>query len=234
MANLNLIKFRSVTKAAWNALETKDANTLYIIHDEDTTDGWDMLALGEVIKAEQVKASFNATTKKLQINGTEVDLSSVIGVSDVQIDGVSIVENGIASITTTATMGATSDALATKGYVDAMKKLELVVVDVLPTASAETMDKLYLVPKSEAGEEGNYRDEFVTIRSGAEGSYTYAWEKIGDTKIDLSAYATKEFVAANYATIQNLTDVEYTLTQAYMSLAGRIATIEDCLSLAGE
>ena len=67
-------------------------------------------------------------------------------------------------------------------------KLELKVVDSLPTASADTMNAIYLV--SEGAVSGTYA-EYVTLRSGSEGSYTYAWEKIGTTQADLSAYAKK-------------------------------------------
>lgn len=78
----------------------------------------------------------------------------------------------------------------------------------LPTASADTMYKIYLVPATASGETQNAKAEFITIRSGNEGSYTYSWEKIGDTKIDLSGYVT--FTALNnalagYTTTENLT-----------------------------
>lgn len=72
--------------------------------------------------------------------------------------------------------------------------LTLVAVDELPAASKDTMGKLYLVPHSHAS--GDTKDEYITIRSGAEGAYTYAWEKIGSTDIDLSNYVTK----GNYTT----------------------------------
>lgn len=86
--------------------------------------------------------------------------------------------------------GLVSAAIA-KAYVDAqvgaIHKFDVVVADELPTASADTMYKLYLIPKS-GSKTGNVKEEWITVRSGAEGSYTYAWEKVGDTEVDLTGY----------------------------------------------
>lgn len=68
--------------------------------------------------------------------------------------------------------------------------LELVVVQSLPTASASTMEKIYLVPSPNPVTQ-NIKDEYITVRSGSEGSYTYSWEQIGTTAVDLSGYVQK-------------------------------------------
>lgn len=68
--------------------------------------------------------------------------------------------------------------------------LELVVVQSLPTASASTMEKIYLVPSPNPVTQ-NVKDEYITVRSGSEGSYTYSWEQIGTTAVDLSGYVQK-------------------------------------------
>ena len=34
----------------------------------------------------------------------------------------------------------------------------------------------------------NVYKEYITVRSGVEGAYTYSWELIGDTAIDLTGY----------------------------------------------
>jgi len=82
----------------------------------------------------------------------------------------------------------------TKGQVDdliaAVHQFEFVVADTLPTASADTMYKIYLIPAS-GSEEDNYKDEYVTILE--EG--VYSWEKIGTTAVDLSDYPTNEQMA---------------------------------------
>lgn len=61
------------------------------------------------------------------------------------------------------------------------------------TASADTMNKLYLT-KPTSGKEDNYA-EFITVRSGNEGSYTYDWEKIGDVSLDLAGYVQRSDVS---------------------------------------
>lgn len=61
------------------------------------------------------------------------------------------------------------------------------VVDTLPTASADTMYTIYLVADTHSDSPDSY-DEYITIRSGTSGSYTYSWEKIGNTDVDLSDY----------------------------------------------
>lgn len=56
-------------------------------------------------------------------------------------------------------------------------------------ASSSTMKKMYLVYDNN-GTKDVY-DEYITVRSGTSPSYTYTWEKIGDTGIDLSDYVTQ-------------------------------------------
>lgn len=62
--------------------------------------------------------------------------------------------------------------------------LEIVAVDTLPAASADTKGKLYLVRRDGTG--SDIHDEYVTIDGTPSG---YVWEKIGTTDIDLSTYA---------------------------------------------
>lgn len=77
--------------------------------------------------------------------------------------------------------------------IGAIPNISYEVVNSLPTAGAtyyfNTSKTVYLAPKSTAQTNNTY-DEYICTRSGTEGSYTYAWEKIGDTEIDLSGYMT--------------------------------------------
>ena len=72
-----------------------------------------------------------------------------------------------------------------KNRVDAITQL-YVIVSELPTASEQTMGRIYLVP-AESPEVGNYYNEYITIHTDE----TYTWELIGTTKIDLSDYQRK-------------------------------------------
>lgn len=74
------------------------------------------------------------------------------------------------------------------------------------TASADTMYKIYMVADANASA-GTYV-EWITIRSGAEGAYTYAWEKIGSTKTDLTGYVSKETTIAGIALDKNISVVD--------------------------
>lgn len=95
----------------------------------------------------------------------------------------------------------------TKGEVEQMISAlvngAFVPVAELPEASAATFGlKIYLVPSPNPAVE-NMKDEFITTRSGEEGAYTYAWEQIGSTAVDLSNYATIEAMntaLGNYVT----------------------------------
>ena len=67
-----------------------------------------------------------------------------------------------------------------------------VSVSVLPQPSADTYGlKIYLVPSQNPAVQ-NQKDEYITTRSGSAGNYSYAWEQIGTTAIDLSEYVTNE------------------------------------------
>lgn len=57
----------------------------------------------------------------------------------------------------------------------------------LPTASADTYHKIYLKTSTGSATQNVYK-EYITVRSGNEGAYTYSWELIGDTAIDLTGY----------------------------------------------
>lgn len=74
------------------------------------------------------------------------------------------------------------------------------------TASAATMYKIYLVPSAEAAAGGYI--EYITIRSGAEDAYTYAWEAIGTTKVSLSGYVPTSTTIATIKLDHNITVAE--------------------------
>lgn len=83
--------------------------------------------------------------------------------------------------------------------INAVKQFTYEVVETLPTASASTMHKVYLVPSSNPKLK-NVKDEFITIDNGESAETRYTWEQIGSTTIDLSAYSTTEQMNAAIAT----------------------------------
>lgn len=74
--------------------------------------------------------------------------------------------------------------------IDAIKQFTYEVVQTLPTASASTVGKIYLVPNADPQAQ-NVKDEYITLTTTEEQTTTYSWEKIGSTSIDLSNYYTR-------------------------------------------
>ena len=87
-----------------------------------------------------------------------------------------------------------ADDTYTKAEVDAAiqaaRLLVFVYVGELPTASANTLGKIYLVPNGSAAAR-NYCDEYITVQRDG-----YKWEKIGSTDVNLDNYATLDYVAS--------------------------------------
>ena len=85
-----------------------------------------------------------------------------------------------------ATQATINAAIDTK--IGALLNVDLVQVEsTLPSASASTMNKLYLVPESTAETNDAY-EIYVTVEDNS----SYAWEKIDSTRIDLSGYVTTD------------------------------------------
>lgn len=85
-----------------------------------------------------------------------------------------------------ATQSAINTAIDTK--IGALLSVELIeVASTRPTASASTMNKLYLVPEADAEEDDAY-EVFVTVEDNGD----YDWEKIDTARIDLSGYVTTD------------------------------------------
>ena len=108
------------------------------------------------------------------------------------------------------------DAATVKSYVDGqvgqIHNFD-VVIDAAGTsagpsvaASADTMYKIYMVPSGDAAA-GSYV-EYITIRSGEAAAYTYKWEAIGNTKMNLSGYVTNTTTIATIALDHNITVAE--------------------------
>ena len=115
--------------------------------------------------------------------------------------GLGLVENKATDTTVTASSTNYITSGAVKAYVDSVtsgiKQFTYQIVEELPTASASTMGSIYLVAHSHAdGPDGSEQpdsyDEYVTIDN--EG--VYSWETIGNTDIDLTAYAKKTEITA--------------------------------------
>lgn len=85
------------------------------------------------------------------------------------------------------------------------------IVQTLPTASAATYFNdckvIYMLQQS-GSKVGDYYQEYITIRTGTDPNYTYSWELIGDTKIDLSGYVPTSRTIAGVDLVDNITKSE--------------------------
>ena len=88
-------------------------------------------------------------------------------------------------------------------------------------ASKDTMYKIYMVADAQASA-GTYI-EWITIRSGAEDAYTYAWEKIGSTKTDLSGYISNTITIAGIRLNKDISvsELQKALTLGAMAYADK-------------
>ena len=117
----------------------------------------------------------------------------------------------------------------TQSEVDALiasvQQFQYKVVDVLPTASAATMNIIFLVPSPTAP---NSKDSFVTIDNGVGADPRYTWEQIGSTDIDLSGYYTSQQTDAAITAALNTALANYTTTANLTTLlAGKQDVISD-------
>lgn len=96
-----------------------------------------------------------------------------------------------------------------QGLIDAVKQFTYQVVSTLPTASADTMHIIYLVPSSDPQTQ-NVKDEYITIDNGSEAETRYTWEQIGSTAIDLSGYIEKSSTAGLVKNDGTIDTTQYT------------------------
>lgn len=112
-----------------------------------------------------------------------------------------------------------------KNYVDTaisgVSQFQYEVVASLPTASANTMGKIYLVAHSHSSDDGY--DEYITLESGTT-TKTYSWEKIGNTDIDLSNYVNNLSGTTDSGVVTDITKSGNTLTVTSSNLSGTQTT----------
>lgn len=152
----------------------------------------------------------NGTTVTLKDAQGRADMTTILGGHAIEALGAAAWKAVAAEVNGGGADLPTAEAV--KSYVDsAVGKVHNfdVVIDPNGTAagpataaSADTMYKIYMVA-DEGASAGSYI-EWITIRSGAEGAYTYAWEKIGSTKTDLAGYVSKETTIAGIALDKNI------------------------------
>lgn len=154
----------------------------------------------------------NGTTVTIKDAQGRADMTTILGAHPLEALGAAAWKAVAANISGKGLV----DAATVKDYVDgqvgAIHSFDVVIdpngtaAGPAVTASADTMYKIYLVADDNASA-GTYV-EWITIRSGEVDAYTYAWEKIGSTKTDLTGYVSKETTIAGIALDKDITVAE--------------------------
>ena len=96
--------------------------------------------------------------------------------------------NAYSNLNTTANATQSAINYAVDSKIGALLSVEYqTIVPSLPTASADTMNKFYLVAESTSETNDEY-EIFITVKDGNE----YDWEKVDTARIDLSNYVTTD------------------------------------------
>ena len=157
----------------------------------------------------------NGLLSKIQIGGKTYEVKDVIA-----RESIESISADLAALSYVKKDGVFESDTKIKEYVDAqigsINKFDVVIgtagADGKPNveASADTMYKLYLIQNADSSA-GEYI-EYITIRSGLEGAYTYAWEAIGSTKMSLTGYVTETALneaLKSYEKTENLKALAY-------------------------
>lgn len=139
---------------------------------------------------DELKTAENGLLSKIQIGGKTYEVKDLVVREKISALRDAALQDVADSISGQGLIKA-SDV---KAYVDAqvgsINKFDVAIVDDLPEASADTMYILYLVGNRDSSA-GEYI-EYITVRSGVEGSYTYTMEQIGSTKMSVTGFVTEE------------------------------------------
>lgn len=154
----------------------------------------------------------NGTTVTIKDAQGRADMTTILGGHALEALGAAAWKAVAANISGEGLV----DASVVKAYVDSqvgqIHNFDVVIDPAGTTAgpsvaaSADTMYKIYLVPSEDAAAGGYI--EYITIRSGAEGAYTYTWEAIGNTKVSLTGYVPTTTTIATIALDHNITVAE--------------------------
>lgn len=116
-------------------------------------------------------------------------------------------------------------------------KIDLIkVVPELPEVGEE--NKIYMLPKN-VGEssEQDFYDEYIWVNKGTETEPVYQWEFVASRpyNVDLSNYATKEFVEEQMSTNDIIkTEYELSSSTATYEVKGEVINVEMKDSVTGE
>lgn len=153
---------------------------------------------------------------KIQKNGVELPISNKtvnvtvpVATSEITNDS-GFIDNTVNDLANYYLKSETYTKTEVQNLLSGITTITYSIVSELPTASVDTYfnvsKTIYLLAITGSG--SDYYDEYITVRSGVEGSYTYSWEKLGNTQVDLSGYVQKTFTIAGIDMQDNITKSE--------------------------
>lgn len=159
---------------------------------QDGTDGTDGVGISSITKTSTsglvdtyTITYSNSTTSTFTVTNGATGAST----ADMVTDSNSANYTSLGTLSANASQQTINNAI--NSMIGSLLNVDLViVVSSLPTASADTMNKIYLVANSSSSQSNTY-DEHITVRTGTAPNYSYSWEDVGSVSIDLSNYIQK-------------------------------------------
>ena len=185
--------------------------------DKTTTINNKALTQDIMLDANDVGALPNDTTFVSSVNGRSGAVTGLAEASDIPTktsdltNDSGFITNVVNDLTNYYLKNETYTQSQVNALIAAIKTVKLEIVSTLPTADVTTYfneSKTIYAIRNTATTGSDYYEEYITIRTGSEGSYVYSWEKIGDTQIDLSNYVQKTFTIAGIDLQDNITKSE--------------------------
>lgn len=174
-----------VSSANWSSLTDISEAFQTVITNNTLADGENLTETTNKLDAKILGLALEAVANEAATAAAFQSLRTTIGLE----------ENFSVPSSSTYVAGQTNIVTAIEGLnsrlsaVETLPTFDVVVLGdaELPTASADTYHKIYLKTATGSATQNVYK-EYITVRSGVQGAYTYSWELIGDTAIDLTGY----------------------------------------------
>ena len=174
-----------VSSANWSSLTDISEAFQTVITNNALADGENLTETTNKLDAKILGLALEVVANEAACAAAFQSLRTIIGLEEnFSIPTSSAYTHGKGNI-----IAAVEDLNSRLNAVETLPTFDVVVLGdaELPTASADTYHKLYLKTATGTGAQNVYK-EYITVRSGNEGAYTYSWELIGDTAIDLTGY----------------------------------------------
>ena len=174
-----------VSSANWSSLTDISESFQTVITNNALADGENLTETTNKLDAKILGLALEVVANEAACAAALQSLRTVIGLEEnFSIPTSSTYTHGKGNI-----IAAVEDLNSRLNAVETLPTFDVVVLGdaELPTASADTYHKIYLKTATGSATQNVYK-EYITVRSGVEGAYTYSWELIGDTAIDLTGY----------------------------------------------